>query len=143
MMECLLEQLQDNYVDGGDDRLQGRMDHVWNMAKTYHPTLIQHLSQLDILPSVVLLRWIRLLFSRELPVTGVFSLWDRLFLQPIPSFPLLNYLAVGMLLSSAERVCAYSSIQEVLQFLQEGDKGMSAQYILAIARSLWKVGDGQ
>ena len=141
MMECILDQLHDNYVDSGDDRLQKRMDHVWDMTKTYHPTLIHHLSELDIVPSVVLLRWIRLLFSRELSVTGVFSIWDRLFLQPTPSFPILDYLATGMLLSSAERVCAYSSIQEVLQFLQEGDKGMSAQYIWAIARSLWKVGN--
>ena len=140
-MKCLFEQLQDNYVDNGDNRLQRRIDHVWDMTKTYNPALIQHFSQLDILPSVVLLRWIRLLFSRELSFTNVFFLWDRLFLQPTPSFPLLDYLATGMLLASAERICAYSSIQEVLQFLQEGDKGMSAQYIWTLARSLWKVSD--
>ncbi|KAF1935692.1 RabGAP/TBC [Clathrospora elynae] len=43
------------------------------------PELHAHLTKLEIVPQIFLLRWIRLLFGREFPLDSVFDMWDALF----------------------------------------------------------------
>ena len=65
----------------------------------YHadPELAEHLSAIEILPQIFLIRWIRLLFGREFPFEGVLALWDRLFAQD-PGLDLVDLVSVAMLL---------------------------------------------
>ncbi|KAF8418799.1 rab-GTPase-TBC domain-containing protein [Tirmania nivea] len=61
------------------------------------PQLARHLKELDVLPQVFLIRWIRLLFGREFPFEQLLILWDSLFAED-PDFNLVDYICVAMLL---------------------------------------------
>ncbi|KAI8635067.1 RabGAP/TBC [Xylariaceae sp. FL1651] len=61
------------------------------------PELSTHLKNIEILPQVFLIRWIRLLFSREFPFDQMLILWDTLF-SIDPSFTLIDLVCTSMLL---------------------------------------------
>ncbi|CAJ2509966.1 Uu.00g058660.m01.CDS01 [Anthostomella pinea] len=61
------------------------------------PELSMHLKHMEILPQVFLIRWIRLLFSREYPFDQMLILWDTLF-SVDPSFELIDLVCTAMLL---------------------------------------------
>lgn len=61
------------------------------------PELTEHLTAIEILPQIFLIRWIRLLFGREFPFDGVLSLWDLLFAED-PALDLIDLVCVSMLL---------------------------------------------
>ncbi|KAI1633747.1 rab-GTPase-TBC domain-containing protein [Biscogniauxia mediterranea] len=60
------------------------------------PELSMHLKTIEILPQVFLIRWIRLLFSREFPFQQVIILWDTLFAVD-PTFKLIDFVCTAML----------------------------------------------
>ncbi|KAI0131675.1 RabGAP/TBC [Hypoxylon sp. NC0597] len=61
------------------------------------PELSTHLKNIEILPQVFLIRWIRLLFSREFPFDQMLVLWDTLF-SIDPSFKLIDLVCTAMLI---------------------------------------------
>ncbi|KAI0840447.1 RabGAP/TBC [Hypoxylon sp. FL0890] len=61
------------------------------------PELSTHLKNIEILPQVFLIRWIRLLFSREFPFDQILVLWDTLF-SIDPSFQLIDLVCTAMLI---------------------------------------------
>ncbi|KAJ4361792.1 hypothetical protein N0V83_010733 [Neocucurbitaria cava] len=61
------------------------------------PELFAHLTKLEIVPQIFLLRWIRLLFGREFPLDSVFDMWDALFAID-PSLELVDMISIAMLL---------------------------------------------
>ncbi|KAI1143837.1 RabGAP/TBC [Hypoxylon sp. FL0543] len=61
------------------------------------PELSTHLKNIEILPQVFLIRWIRLLFSREFPFDQMLVLWDTLF-SIDPSFQLIDLVCTAMLI---------------------------------------------
>ena len=61
------------------------------------PELTEHLTAIDVLPQIFLIRWIRLLFGREFPLDRVLSLWDVLFAED-PALKLIDLVCVSMLL---------------------------------------------
>ncbi|KAI9846078.1 MAG: hypothetical protein M1837_004334 [Sclerophora amabilis] len=61
------------------------------------PALAAHLKEIDILPQVFLIRWIRLLFGREFPFDELLALWDALFAED-PALNLIDLICVAMLL---------------------------------------------
>ncbi|KAI0480846.1 RabGAP/TBC [Xylariaceae sp. FL0804] len=61
------------------------------------PELSAHLKDIEILPQVFLIRWIRLLFSREFPFDQMLILWDTLFAVD-PSFTLIDLICTAMLI---------------------------------------------
>ncbi|KAF1924568.1 RabGAP/TBC [Didymella exigua CBS 183.55] len=61
------------------------------------PELHAHLTKLDIVPQIFLLRWIRLLFGREFDLDAVFDLWDALFAID-SSLELVDMISIAMLL---------------------------------------------
>ncbi|KAL8667286.1 MAG: hypothetical protein Q9202_000859 [Teloschistes flavicans] len=61
------------------------------------PELAEHLTAIEILPQIFLIRWIRLLFGREFPLDKVLTLWDILFAED-PSLNLIDLVCVSMLL---------------------------------------------
>ncbi|KAI5926618.1 rab-GTPase-TBC domain-containing protein [Camillea tinctor] len=60
------------------------------------PELSMHLKTIEVLPQVFLIRWIRLLFSREFPFQQVLVLWDTLF-SVDPTFKLIDLVCTAML----------------------------------------------
>lgn len=61
------------------------------------PELASHLKEIEILPQIFLIRWIRLLFSREFPFEQLLVLWDTIFALD-PSLDLIDLTCVAMLL---------------------------------------------
>ncbi|KAL8704201.1 MAG: hypothetical protein Q9201_002619 [Fulgogasparrea decipioides] len=61
------------------------------------PELAEHLSAIEILPQIFLIRWIRLLFGREFPLDQLLALWDILFAED-PTLDLIDLVCVSMLL---------------------------------------------
>ncbi|KAF4978393.1 hypothetical protein FZEAL_5211 [Fusarium zealandicum] len=60
------------------------------------PELAAHLSNIEILPQIFLIRWIRLLFSREFPFEQYLVLWDTMFAVD-SSLELIDLICVAML----------------------------------------------
>ncbi|KAI1078427.1 RabGAP/TBC [Whalleya microplaca] len=60
------------------------------------PELSTYLKNIDILPQVFLIRWIRLLFSREFPFEQMLILWDTIFAID-PTFKLIDLVCTAML----------------------------------------------
>lgn len=61
------------------------------------PELAEHLTGIEILPQIFLIRWVRLVFGREFPFEDVLSLWDMLFAED-PELDLIDLISVSMLL---------------------------------------------
>ncbi|KKA31181.1 hypothetical protein TD95_004471 [Thielaviopsis punctulata] len=61
------------------------------------PELARHFKNIEILPQIFLIRWIRLLFSREFPLHEVLIFWDTLFAVD-PDFELIDLICVAMIL---------------------------------------------
>ncbi|KAL9024228.1 MAG: hypothetical protein Q9196_006668 [Gyalolechia fulgens] len=61
------------------------------------PELEDHLVEIEVLPQIFLIRWIRLLFGREFPLDLVLSVWDVLFAED-PTLDLVDLVCVSMLL---------------------------------------------
>ena len=61
------------------------------------PELTEHMTAIEILPQIFLIRWIRLLFGREFPLDDVLLLWDVLFAED-PALNLVDLVCVSMLL---------------------------------------------
>lgn len=59
--------------------------------------LAEHLTAIEVLPQIFLIRWIRLLFGREFAFEDVLSLWDVLFAED-PTLDLVDLICVSMLL---------------------------------------------
>ncbi|KAF2634852.1 RabGAP/TBC [Massarina eburnea CBS 473.64] len=61
------------------------------------PELAAHLTNLEIVPQIFLLRWIRLLFGREFPLDDILKMWDALFAIDA-TLELVDMISVAMLL---------------------------------------------
>ncbi|KAI1180121.1 rab-GTPase-TBC domain-containing protein [Nemania sp. FL0916] len=61
------------------------------------PELSIHLTNIEVLPQIFLIRWIRLLFSREFPLDQMLILWDTLF-SIDATFKLIDLICTSMLL---------------------------------------------
>ncbi|KAF2200114.1 RabGAP/TBC [Delitschia confertaspora ATCC 74209] len=75
-----------------------RSKHIFEtLLPKVDPKLAAHLTKLEIVPQIFLLRWIRLLFGREFPLDEVLDMWDALFAID-PSLELVNTICIAMLL---------------------------------------------
>ncbi|KAL6924813.1 hypothetical protein ACHAP8_000811 [Fusarium lateritium] len=61
------------------------------------PELATHLTNIEILPQIFLIRWVRLLFSREYPFEQFLVLWDTIFAVD-PTLELIDLICVAMLI---------------------------------------------
>ncbi|KAK0630588.1 rab-GTPase-TBC domain-containing protein [Bombardia bombarda] len=59
--------------------------------------LASHIKNIEVLPQIFLIRWIRLLFGREFPFEQLLALWDAIFAFD-PSLDLIDFICVAMLL---------------------------------------------
>ncbi|XP_031560897.1 TBC1 domain family member 5-like isoform X2 [Actinia tenebrosa] len=74
-------------------KLNKIQDHL---LRKYDPDLWIHMKELNIVPQVYGLRWIRLLFSREFPFEDVLVIWDALFAEG-SHLDLVDYIYIVML----------------------------------------------
>lgn len=61
------------------------------------PDLAAHLKDIDLIPQVFLMKWIRLLFGREFEFDEVLPMWDVIFAED-PSLELVEFICLTMIL---------------------------------------------
>ncbi|KAK0389508.1 hypothetical protein NLU13_3083 [Sarocladium strictum] len=89
----------------GVQRAQEQSSAIVERSKFIHevclakvdPELAAHLTSIEILPQIFLIRWIRLLFSREFPFDQFLVLWDTIFAVD-PKLESVDLICVAMLL---------------------------------------------
>ena len=89
-------------------------------------------------PSICLLRWLRLLFVREFSLEGVFYLWDRVLVHPLPNYPVLEYVATAILLLLETPIRQCESIQQLMTLLQDGCHSLNVRTVWELALCLWR-----
>uniref|UniRef100_A0A1I7T2I7 Rab-GAP TBC domain-containing protein n=2 Tax=Caenorhabditis tropicalis TaxID=1561998 RepID=A0A1I7T2I7_9PELO len=77
-------------------RLMEDLVDIGNLLQEIDPTLAKHLSSLDIPPQLYGIRWLRLLFGREIPLHDLLFLWDVLLIDR-PIAPLAKCIFVSLL----------------------------------------------
>ncbi|GAA5892920.1 hypothetical protein JCM6882_006894 [Rhodosporidiobolus microsporus] len=71
--------------------------HLQSLLSTVDPPLHSAFTTHQVEPQLYLIRWLRLLFSREFPLPDTLTLWDGLFARD-PSLQLTTHVALAMLL---------------------------------------------
>ncbi|WPG98484.1 Hypothetical protein R9X50_00127500 [Acrodontium crateriforme] len=81
-----------------DNPIVIRSQRIFNeILPQIDPDLAKHLADLDVVPQVFLMRWIRLLFGREFSFDEMLTVWDVLFLED-PTLQLVDHICIAMLL---------------------------------------------
>lgn len=95
-----------NMFSNDKQQVINRCKRIFNdILKTRDPTMFAHLNDLDIEPQVYLLRWIRLLFSREFTLETTLVVWDAIFAYDQTAvFGLVDYIACSMLIRIRKEV---------------------------------------
>ncbi|CAA86055.1 Rab-GAP TBC domain-containing protein [Caenorhabditis elegans] len=97
-------------------RLMEDLIDIGNLLHEIDPTLAKHLSTLDIPPQLYGIRWLRLLFGRELPLHDLLFLWDVLLIDR-PIAPLAKCMFVSLLV-------------QIRHLLLSSDYGGCLQYLM-------------
>jgi TBC1 domain family member 5 len=75
-----------------------RAKHIfYDLLPMIDADLATHLQNIDVIPQIFLMRWVRLLFGREFPFQDVLDMWDLLFSSG-PSLELVDYVCIAMIL---------------------------------------------
>lgn len=102
---CAVMQTEKSFYETGDSTSpivdRSRRIHDEYLAEV-DPELAIHLRQIEILPQIFLLRWIRLLFGREFSLKDTLSIWDVLFAENLSS-SLVDMTCLIMLLRIREQ----------------------------------------
>jgi TBC1 domain family protein 5 len=81
-----------------DSPMVQRCRHIMDLLLVKSdPALAKHLKEIEIVPQVFLLRWIRLLFGREFSFDETLQLWDSAFAHGT-TLSCVDYICVAMLL---------------------------------------------
>ncbi|KAM3579718.1 hypothetical protein VKS41_007802 [Umbelopsis sp. WA50703] len=78
-----------------------RIQHY--LLRNTDPVLYQHLETLGIEPQLYGLRWIRLLFGRELDIDSLLLLWDAIFAED-PSLNIVEYISLVFLIRIRDKL---------------------------------------
>lgn len=85
-------------TNGKENPMVARSRRIFgDMLSLVDEKLAQHLEQIDIVPQVFLIRWIRLLFGREFGFDEMLTLWDVIFAED-PSLEIVDHICLAMLL---------------------------------------------
>ncbi|KDO19297.1 hypothetical protein SPRG_15236 [Saprolegnia parasitica CBS 223.65] len=91
----------------------------YDLLTRLDPALSLHLRELQVLPEVFLLKWVRLLFAREFQMYQVWALWDAILSVSSDDLSFVQYLCVAMLHEARDELLAQDDVAGVLQCLKE------------------------
>jgi len=95
--------------ENSDDLIIQKCHNIQNvLIKKFDPYLSGYLLSLEIIPQVYLLRWIRVIFSREIELNDTYLLWD-LILAYDNKASLIDYIAVAMIILKRETLISSDS----------------------------------
>lgn len=96
--------------------ITNKLNHIHDTLLVKHDLqLHKHLNELEIIPQVFGLRWIRLLFGREFSLQDLLVLWDAIFADS-RTLDLVDYLFIAMLIHIRQQLMSadYSTCMQIL-----------------------------
>eukprot|EP00658_Telonema_sp_P-2_P021644 TRINITY_DN18626_c0_g1_i5.p1 TRINITY_DN18626_c0_g1~~TRINITY_DN18626_c0_g1_i5.p1 ORF type:complete len:466 (+),score=87.63 TRINITY_DN18626_c0_g1_i5:162-1559(+) len=93
-----------------------RVHHLLERADPEVFGLIAKQNQIE--PQLYVLRWLRLMFTREFHIDDVMLIWDAV-LADSASFKLMDYLAVSMIVFIRENLLAFDDVSQLLARLMK------------------------
>ncbi|XP_063607723.1 TBC1 domain family member 5-like isoform X4 [Penaeus indicus] len=106
-----------------------------NLLQRHDSALYSHLARLEIPPQIYGIRWIRLLFGREFSLQDLLMVWDAIFSDSQPTFPLVDFLTIAML-SFIREPLLMGDYTTCLKFLMRYPAAADVQYIIQLALHL-------
>lgn len=102
---------------GGQSSIVEKSQYIHEgLLYSVDPDLSTHLTNVEILPQIFLIRWVRLLFGREFPFDQMLVLWDTLFCVD-PTLQLVDLVCTALML-------------RIRWALLEADSSMALQLLL-------------
>jgi len=99
----------------GLERSMNRIHHKF--LKSFDPEIYECLERENVIPQLYLVRWIRLLFAREICIDQVFCLWDHIFYN----IDILEYLCVTLVVVMRQKLLTAAREGNIFQqLLQPG-----------------------
>ena len=128
-----------NLSDIGEDILT-RLMWIQNVRlKRVNEYLPIHFLKFGIQPHMYLLPWVRLIFSREYCMEGLWLVWDAIFSISPGDFSFSNYISVAMIEMCKDDIMSLNDMASILLFLQKPKLRSVAEALLVIdkAKILW------
>ncbi|DAZ93324.1 TPA: hypothetical protein N0F65_003275 [Lagenidium giganteum] len=101
------------------------------------PPTARHLSMLGIEPEMFLLRWVRVLMSREFEMVQVWQIWDAIFSLTPCDFSFINLLCVAAVREFRDEILAVEDSTSVLLCLRDISERVEADRLVDNARELY------
>lgn len=118
-----------------ETELAGRLAYIRDeLLCKFDKELYLHLKSLDIPFQTFGIRWLRLLFGQEFPLSDLLFIWDAVFAE---GDNLINYIVVSMLSSIREQLIVEDDT-ECLMLLMRYPSGADVKSIVEHALCMWK-----
>jgi TBC1 domain family protein 5 len=101
------------------------------------PPTARHLSNLGVEPQMFLLRWVRVLMSREFEMVQVWQIWDSIFSSTPSDFSFINLLCVAAVREYREDILNCQDAASVLLCLRDLSDRIDADHLVDNARDLY------
>ena len=111
------------------------LDYIQNvLLKRHDPALLSRLEELEILPQMYGIRWLRLLFGREFVFRDTLLLWDTIFADSnLPG--LCDQLVVSLLMALRDKLLEYE-YHDAVQLLMKHPSDLNVTYCTQFALHL-------
>lgn len=100
------------------------------------PPAARHLSALGIEPEMFLLRWVRVLMSREFEMVHVWQIWDAIFSITPTDFSFINLLCVAAIREFRDQILELDDATSVLMCLRDLSDKLEADQLVENAYQL-------
>jgi hypothetical protein len=113
-------------------RVQAEIVHLQN------PDLAEHMIMQGVEPHMYLLRWMRLLCSREFAMPGLWFVWDAIIAINPETFEFNDFICAALVLSLSDPIMQQEDAQGILQELQHFNQGFNIDImrLLDLARTI-------
>ena len=107
-----------------------KADHIMNLLKKIDVEVYNYLIQLQIPYNIFLLRWIRLLFTREYDLKEIFILWDTILVMYDKISEIIDAISLSMILYQKQHMINNENYSDILNRLMKYPKVKNIRNIL-------------
>jgi len=104
------------------------------LLRRHDPALHQRLVELEVLPQIYGIRWLRLLFGREFVLADTLEVWDAVLADPCPP-SLADQLTVSLLMALRQLLLKYD-YPDAVQLLMKLPSNLCVRHVVASALHL-------
>lgn len=117
------------------DQMNSIHNHILSRCD---PPTARHLSGLGVEPQMFLLRWVRVLMSREYEMAQVWQIWDAIFSLTPGDFSFINLLCVAAVREFREEILSVEDATSVFMCLRDISERLEADRLVENAKELYE-----